>query len=285
MHLHLPFTAVEILWTLTFASQLVLLVVLLGRDRSRRFPWFTASVAIIGLRLLAARLLYNRMAPLNLNAILITIADLDVIVGIMVLIELSRVGFRGAKRIGWIVAGLLLLAIAATVLALWGPWPAWKTLTANSRLALLLFMQLVAQKGELFVGLLAVQLTLLMALFGGRYKGGWRSHAQRILVGLSTIALSQIAVQAIWTIIVAHTRPNSREQYERVVGMHDKMINANAAVYVLVLIWWIYCLWIDEPGSGVAAAAPLAVPAPSEPAQALAPSAANVEDGQAEAQP
>ena len=43
MHFNFHFTTVQVLWTLTFASLLVLLVVLLGRDRMRRFPWFTAE--------------------------------------------------------------------------------------------------------------------------------------------------------------------------------------------------------------------------------------------------
>jgi hypothetical protein len=33
------------------------------------------------------------------------------------------------------------------------------------------------------------------------------------------------------------------------LGLHDKLLNTNSAVYVIVLIWWIGCLWIDEPGT------------------------------------
>jgi hypothetical protein len=54
MHFNFGFTAVQILWTLTFAALLVLLVVLLGRDRARRFPWFTASIVLLTLRLLSS---------------------------------------------------------------------------------------------------------------------------------------------------------------------------------------------------------------------------------------
>ena len=48
------FSARQILWTLTFAAQLVLLVVLLGRDRARRYPWFTAGVVILAVFAFAA---------------------------------------------------------------------------------------------------------------------------------------------------------------------------------------------------------------------------------------
>ena len=57
MHSNFDFSASQILWTLTFAALLVLLVVLLGRDRARRFPWFTASIATMGLLLLTSQLL------------------------------------------------------------------------------------------------------------------------------------------------------------------------------------------------------------------------------------
>jgi hypothetical protein len=252
MHPHFAFTTVEVLWTLTFAAQLVLLVVLLGRERAQRFPWFTASIVLVGLRVLSARVLYTRLPPLTFNAILITIEDLGAIVGLLVLVELARKGFRGAKRVAWIVGLLVLLAVGAAVLKYWGPWPAWKTLTANSKIAVLLFMQLVAQKGELLIGVLTIELGVLMALFGRRYGAGWRSHTQRILIGLSTAAISQLAVQAIWEIIAIHTTPKSQQDYERILGVRDKMSNANSAVYIAVLVWWIACLWMDEPGGGSA---------------------------------
>lgn len=241
------------MWTLTFAAQLVLLVVLLGRERARRFPWFTASVVVIGLRVLTARVLYSRLPPLTFNAILITLADLGVVVGLLVLVELARKAFRGAKRGAWIGVTLALLAVGAAVLKYWGAWPAWKTLTANSRLAVLLLMQLAAQKGELLVGVLTICLGLLVALLGRRYGAGWRSHTQRILIGLSTAAIAQLAVQAIWQIVAAHTTPKSQQEYEHILGLRDKMSNANSAVYIAVLVWWIACLWMDEPGVAKAA--------------------------------
>lgn len=249
MHPHFAFTAVEVLWTLTFASQLVLLVVLLGRERAQRFPWFTASIVIMGLQRLTERVLYNRLPQLTLGAIVLTLLDIGVLVGLLLLVELARKGFRGVKRRTWIVATVVLLAVGAAVLRYWGPWPEWKTLTANSRLAILLCMQLFAQKGELLIGVLTIELGILMALFGRRYRAGWRSHAQRILIGLSTAAIGQLSVQIIWQIIALHTKPTSQEQYERVIGLHDKMSNANSAVYIAVLIWWIACLWMDEPGA------------------------------------
>ena len=77
MHFNYDFTTVQVLWTLTFAALLVLLVVLLGRDRMRLFPWFTLSMALTAVRLLASRMLYGRMAPITMSEIFLTLAVVE----------------------------------------------------------------------------------------------------------------------------------------------------------------------------------------------------------------
>ena len=260
MHLNFGFTTVQILWTLTFAALLVLLVVLLGRDRTRRFPWFTASIALVAARLLASRMLFGRLAPVPLSAIFITMADLAVIVGLLVLVEVARRAFAGAGRRIWIAGTLVLLAVGAGVLATWGQWPAWKTLTADSGLSALRLMQLAAQKGDLLLNVLTVGLGLLVVIFGSRFKAGWRSHVQQIAIGLSTAAIAQLAVQGVWQLIALKAMPHNEAEYERILGLRDKLFNANSAVFVAVLVWWIVCLWLDEPGTAAAQEIPAAVP-------------------------
>src|SRR5580658_726930 len=112
MHFNFNFSAGEILWTLTFAALLVLLVVLLGRDRVKRFKWFTASIALMALRMLASRLLLGRMAPIVSSEIFLVLADLAAIVAVLVVVEMARRAFNGASRKAWIVATLILLAVA-----------------------------------------------------------------------------------------------------------------------------------------------------------------------------
>jgi hypothetical protein len=254
MHLNFAFTAVQTLWTLTFAAHLVLLVVLLGRDRASRFPLFSTAIALVALRLVSSRLLFGRLPQLTMSSIFVVLADVSAIVGLMVVMELARRAFGRAQRHLWIVWTLILLAIGATVLATWGPWPAPKTITPTTRLALLGLLQMIAQKAGTLVDVLTVELGLLIALFGRRYGSGWRSHVQQIVIGLSTASLAQIAVQVIWQIIAKTAAPHSMEEYERVVGLREKLFNANSVVYLAVAIWWIVCLWIEEPGGAELAA-------------------------------
>src|ERR1700756_1860048 len=248
MHLNFAFTAVQTLWTLTFAAHLVLLVVLLGRDRARRFPWFTTAIALVALRLLSSRLLFGRLPQIEMSQIFIVLADLSAIVGLLVVAELARQAFSRAPRkllLSWV---LVVLVIGGVVLATWGPWPAWKTLTPDTPMAILGIMQLFAQKAGLLVDVSTVALGVLVALFGRRYGTGWRGHAQCIAIGLSTASLAQLAVQIIWQIISRTATPHSMDEYQRIVGLREKLFNANSVVYLLVTIWWIVCLWIDEPG-------------------------------------
>lgn len=248
--LNFAFNATQILWTITFAGQLVLLIVLLGRDRMSRYPWFTASIILFGLRLLSEVLLTGRLPMMTLRSIFIILADLTAAVALMVVLEIARRAFSGVQRRVWVIWTLVTLAVGAGVVATWGPWPTRSELTIDSPLALLRLMQLVAQKADLLVDVLTIQLGLLVVLFGRKYKAGWRTHTQAIIVGLSTVASAWLAIQAIWQVIARTVHPLTRPEYEHVIALGGKLVNANKVVYIAALIWWIVWLWFDEPKNG-----------------------------------
>jgi hypothetical protein len=243
----------RVLWTLTFAAQLVLLVVLMGRDHARRYPWFTAGIALAALRLMAEVLLAGRMATLPLQEMLLTLADLAVIVGLLVLVELARRAFAGLQRSLWVVNAVGLLVVAGGLLTVWGPWPARKDIVLDSLLGKLRLMQLLAQKGDLLVALLTVGLGLLVVLFGRRFKAGWRSHTQMIAIGLSTVAIALLALQGTVQSIIKTAHPHSQQEYDHIIGLLASLVNANKLVYLCALLWWIVWLWLDEPGAAKAA--------------------------------
>jgi hypothetical protein len=249
MHLHYPLTVTQILWTLTFAAQLVLLVVLLGRERARRFPLFTAFIALYALRLLSEEMLTGRLAIPILRVVFISLAVLSALLGLLVLMELSRRAFAGIKRpfrLRWTFAVVLL---AAVVLKFWGPWPAAADLAVNVPLGILRLFQFLAQKTDLLTDLLTIQIGLLIVLFGRRFHAGWRTHPQAIAIGLSMVAISWVSIQAVWQVIARTVHPNSRLEYERLLAMGDKLVNANKVIYIIALLWWILFLWLDEPTS------------------------------------
>jgi len=255
MHLNFSFSAGQILWTLTFAALLVLLVVLFGRDRARRFPWFTAGMGLMALRMLAGRLLFGKLAPIVSSEIFLVLAVAAAILSLLVVVEMARRAFSAASRRAWIIATVVLLVIGGVVLTFWGPWPAAKSLFADSTIGVLRLIQLIAQKAEAFADLLVVQLGILVVLFGRRFHAGWRSHVQQIVIGLSTAAIAQLAVRIIWQVIALHTTIHQRSDYVRVMALQEKLFNADSVVFLAAQVWWIVCLWIDEPGAKAAAAA------------------------------
>jgi hypothetical protein len=253
MHLHFPFAIPDVLWTLTFAAHLVLLVVLLGRDRAGRFPLFTASIALVAFRLLTTKLLFGRLPQMTMVEIVIVTAVVGVVLGLLVLLELARKAFGGVKRIYWVAGALVVMAIGAVVLEFWGKWPAWDQVKQGSTFQLL---QLMAQKGTLLQDVENILVGLLIVVFGGRYAAGWRSHTQRIVIGLSTASMGQLAVQGIWQVIAKHAAPKSMEEYNHLIALRERLFNASSMLFVAVLVWWIVTLWLDEPGTVKAAAAP-----------------------------
>ncbi len=248
MKFHLPFSANEILWALTFAGYLVLLVVLMGRDRVRRFPWFTASSVLIAFRLLTAKMLYGRLAQIPMAELFIGLALLASLVNVGMLLELARKGFAGIQRGAWIAGAITLMILGAVVLFFWGDWPTWQNLTAGGGLiANLQVLQLIALKASLLLDVETVLLGLVMILFGSRFHAGWKTHVQRIMIGLSTVSLSQLVAEAIAQIIGKTAHPKTMEEAQRLLSLRDRIFYANSAGLVLALIWWIWALWKNEP--------------------------------------
>ena len=249
MHFNFDYSASQILWTLTFAALLVLLVVLLGRDRAKRFPWFTASIATMGLLLLTEQLLLSRVPRIAGGEIYWGLSDLDMVIGLLVLVELARRAFPGLGKLGWIIGTLAMLAVGVAVMVMWGHWPAWKTLTANSELVMIQLMQVAADKGTLLSSVLTIELGLLITLLGRRFGAGWHSHAQRIAIGLSTAALAQLTMIETLRAMGTHTHVATQAEYEHFMAVRDRLLHGNNVVFLCVVAWWITSLWIDETGA------------------------------------
>lgn len=246
--MHFPFSEIDVIWTLTFAAQLVLLVVLLGRDRVRRYPFFTAGVILAALEMLMRRLLAQKLAPLTGAKLFFALGDLGVLITLLVAIELARRAFARASRISWLAGTVVVVAAAAGTLARWGPWPARQTLLAHSLLAHLHLMQLFEEKGDLFNNLAFIALTLIAVFTGRRFHAGWRSHARLLLVGYSVAALAQAALRLAWEKLALAPQPHTEAEFNHQVAIQTRLLNLYSIVYLVVVIAWIACLWFDDPG-------------------------------------
>ncbi|HKF47848.1 MAG TPA: hypothetical protein VKB38_10865 [Terracidiphilus sp.] len=252
MHFHIPFNTLQILWTLTFAAHLVLIVVLMGRDRIKTFPWFTASIVLVAFRLLASRLLFGRIPQMTLAAVFICLADIAAFISLMVVLEIARLAFGRVRRGTWLTGAIAVMAAGALALVFCGVWPAWKTVSSGSALQL---MQLIGEKANLLVDVETVLVGALIVIFGYRFGAGWRSHVQQVAIGLSAASIGQLTIQVVWQEIARTAVAHTRAEYERILGIRDHLFNANSTLTIVVLVWWIVCLWIDEPGAKPAATA------------------------------
>ncbi len=251
MHL----TIEQILWALVVAGHLVLLIVLLGRDRAAHFPWFTTAIAVSAARLIADHLLQGKLTTIAFHWQTYVSLTLDDLICFMVLLELLRRVFSSGKAglilkpKGWIGGAFVTLAVAAGAVWLWGPWPSTAAIKADPAQLPLLLVALTATKGQIFIALLTVQVALLLLVAGRRFGFEWRTHPQQIALGLSTNALGFLAVQGIADSIKRTVHLTSREQYERVVHLFTNLDNTRSALWILVLLWWITWLWRDEQGT------------------------------------
>jgi len=177
----------------------------------------------------------------------------------LVLVELARRVFSNCKSglilnsKGWLGWTLVTVCIAVGAVWLWGPWPTWKALSQEPKQLPLLLVVLAAMKGQLFLALLTFEVGLLLRIFGKRFGSGWKSHAQQIMLGLSTYALGFLAVQATTDIIKHTVHLTSREQYEHIVRLFSNLDNGRFALWFLVLVWWIVWLWRDDASEPAAA--------------------------------
>ena len=267
------FSLEQFLWATLLAAHLVLLVILLGRDRAARFYWFAVAVGLSAARLLADHLLHGKLTTIAFYWQQYVLVLLSAIAGFLVLAELARRAFAHPapptpplKPATWLSATVLSLGIAAAILFAIGPWPTLASITAEPQLTPLRIVWIIALKAEMLAGILAVLATFAILLFGRRFGTTLRSHATAIALGLSTIAISQITVQRIIEGIIQSAHPTSQADYQRTLRLLTNLDHARVVLWLLAVLWWIFFLWRDEPGT-----TPNPGPTPSDPQPELVP--------------
>ena len=245
----------QIVWAIGLAGNLVLLVVLLGRDRASRYPWFTAAIILGTLRLLADHLLYGKLTTIAFYWQNFSGMTLDWILRIFVLVEVARRIFSTGKGglilkpRGWAGWTMLTSALAISAVWFWGPWPAWQALPAQPEQFRILLLVLVATKGQLLVSILTVEAVALILIFSKRFSFPWRTHPRQIALGLLVSALAFLSVQGITEYLKRYFNLNNPTQYERATHIVTNADNGRQIAIIVVLIWWIVWLWREEPGT------------------------------------
>jgi hypothetical protein len=63
------------------------------------------------------------------------------------------------------------------------------------------------------------------------------------------MAITVVTLQQVVLAVVRTAHPHTQEEYNRAVGFIGKLSNATTLMYIVVLLWWIVWLWLDEPGT------------------------------------
>ncbi len=246
----IPFNQTQILFTLLLAGQMILLIVLYGRDRTRLHPWFAASVMLTAFKELVDRLLFERVPQIPYEFIKDSLAFFTVLVSIGVLIEVGLQLFPGVAVKSRLLAGGAIGVLAGIVVYLWGPWAANGDIGFKSQIGVINLLLIIASHSQQVLVPSATVLLGLLGLFALRGKHGvWRTHTAKILAGLTTIALMFLVVRAAGQSIAirANAHGMTPKEFAQIEDLMDHLRTLPFVTLIIVQIWWINALWKDEP--------------------------------------
>jgi hypothetical protein len=208
----------HLIWIAGLLGHLVLLAVLFSRGRAARFPWFTLLIGFYLLRSLGlaatAHFTGHPAHRFATQAIDLT----DVCLQAAVLAELMSMALRPLKAMRQATLALLLLASGAMiVLRLAPPMHVWQ----HMALVLIHFL----------LSVLMLEWAILLALLLRQLRLSWRSHVAGISFGFGVYSLALLAGGGYFTV--------GREMRDFVLFAFVRI-----GVYLLVLLWWIICLWL-----------------------------------------
>jgi hypothetical protein len=217
-------------WAIGLCGHILLLFVLLKRDRARHFPIFTTLITVNIIRTIA---LYSTFCLGTRHAYFVTywsLAILDVALQLAVVYELASHVFRPLGKWAldvrrgflWLISG----SIAVASLLTWMAAPAAPT-----------WKEVVVIRGSFFSAALMSELFVGMIAFSVIAGLPWKTHVARISQGLGAYSIVCILVEAghSYSIIV----PGSTTY---VMLSHIRM-----AVYLVCIAYWIVMLWRNAP--------------------------------------
>ncbi len=220
--------AILFFWAAGLTAHIVLLFVLLGRQRAGTFPAFTTLIAV---NILNSVVLYQVAVHGSKHAYFVAyfaFAILDLILQLSVTYELARRVFcptgtwASDIRNGFFVLVLGSIAIALALACL--PSPPEKTV-----------LGMLLDRGNLFSSALQCELLVGMIAFSSTAGLPWNTHVARIAQGLGFYSLLGLMTEAAHNILVRNTTAYASMTYLRM------------STYLFCVSYWIVMLWLPAP--------------------------------------
>ncbi len=213
-------------WLAGFLSSILLLGVLLVRGRWKTFPIFAIYIGSQILFSATMYEIYRHGTHSTYARVYWAGAGIDFVLQLCLLFEIARNVLRPTGT--WVQEArifFVFLAIAGPALA--ALLTSFARPDSPSRLATWEF------RGNLFTSLLTCELYLALLITSNFWGLVWRNHIMGLGLGLSSWAFITVSVN------ISHLA--GTYSYARALD-HVKVIT-----YTLVLFYWIYTFWRDEP--------------------------------------
>ena len=216
----------NVLWAASFAANVALLFVLVSKRRTREFPVFTAWMGFLSAEMAVLFLIY-RWGSAHLYALIYwSCVVVDFLLQLGVVMEMARIVLRpngtwlSEARGRFLVSGLLGAMVAAGAALLLHP-------DANSSL------DVWEIRGNLFTGIIIVELFSAMMGAANRLGLQWKSHVMGLGQGLFVWSAIAVLVDALHNVLGSYR-------------WFTALDNVRITVWTAAAIYWAVVFWKPE---------------------------------------
>lgn len=217
-------------WAAGFAAHVVLLLVLLVRQRARTFPLFASLISLNVVRTMVLLFIEIYSSRRIYFYTYWSLAVIDVGLQLGVIYEMASRVFRPGGRwavdvrrgmFGWIAASFIVALAFASL-----PEPPVK-----------IWEQVVMIRGNLFSDALLSEFFVGMVVLSAQSGLPWNTHVARITQGLGMYSLATIAIGI------------GRAYFglEAGTSVYDGLTRVRMTIYLACVIYWIITLWRQAP--------------------------------------
>ena len=216
----------NLIWASSFASNLVLLLVLIIKERWRRFPFFTAWIVFQVLLTITLFVLYRLGENALYSEVYWSTGAIDFLLQLCIIVEMSRIVLRPAGI--WIYSTrkrFILLAVSGTLFAI----AATFILHPEAHTS----VEVWEMRADLFTSLMFIEVFLAMMGTANKLGLRWSTHVMKLGQGLLAWATVGVVVDALHTLL---------GRYRWFSALDD----VRSIVWVVAATYWIFGFWKPE---------------------------------------
>jgi hypothetical protein len=216
----------NVLWAASFAVNVVLLFILVSKKRIREFPVFSVWIGFLTAEMAVLFLIYRWGSDHSYSVVYWSCVLVDFLLQLGVVMEIARIVLRPTGT--WIfdawgrflVSGCVGIVIAASTALLLHP-------KANSSL------DIWEIRGNLFTGIIIVELFSAMTGAANRLGLQWRSHVMGLGQGLFLWSTIAVLVDALHNVLGRYR-------------WFTTLDNLRVSVWIAAAIYWTLVFWKPE---------------------------------------